>query len=145
MLARELSNRSYPQAGVVDGHHSVSHHQDSPELLAKYARINTYHIQLFAYYLEKLRDTPDGDGSLLDHVMILYGSGLGDGNQHDHHKLPVLVAGGGGGRLTGGRHLTYPETPMTNLLVSLLEKAGVPVESLGDSTGRLKIDTLSGA
>jgi hypothetical protein len=123
----------------------VSHHQDNPELLAKYAKINAYHIQLFGYFLEKLRATPDGDGSLLDHVMILYGSGLGDGNQHDHHQLPIVVAGGGCGQLKGGRHLQYSETPMTNLLVTLLDKVGVPVEKLGDSTGRLKLDSLLGA
>lgn len=144
MLARELSNRSYPEAGVPDGHHSVSHHQDSPELLAKFAKINAYHIYLLGYFLEKLKATPDGDGSLLDHVMILYGSGLGDGNQHDHHALPVLLAGGGCGQLTGGQHLKYSETPMTNLLVTLLDKVGVPIDSLGDSTGRLPLDALSG-
>ena len=143
MMARELSNRSYPQIGVPEGHHEMSHHQDNLDFLAKKAKIDTYHIQLLGYLLEKLRATPDGDGSLLDHAMILYGSGLGDGNQHDHHNLPVLVAGGGGGQLHGGRHLQYPETPMTNLLVTMLDKAGVPVETLGDSTGRLDAGYLS--
>ncbi len=143
MLAREQSNRTYPNVGVTDGHHSVSHHQDDPELLAKYARINAYHCQLFGYFLEKLGSTPDGDRSLLDHLLVLYGGGLGDGNQHDHHNLPVLLAGGGAGRLKGGRHLKYPETPMTNLLLTLLDKVGVPTEKLGDSTGRLEIDHLS--
>jgi len=110
MLARELSERSYSIIGVPDGHHSVSHHQENPALIAKKAKIDTYHIHLLGYFLEKLHATPDGDGTLLDHSMILYGSGLGDGNQHAHTNLPVLVAGGGAGRLTGGRHLKYAET-----------------------------------
>ena len=143
MMARELSNRSYPEIGVPDGHHSVSHHQDDLELLAKKAKVDAYHIQLLGYFLKQLRATPDGDGSLLDHAMILYGSGLGDGNQHDHHRLPVLLAGGAAGQLHGGRHLQYPETPMTNLLVTMLNKVGVPVETLGDSTGRLDVGYLS--
>jgi hypothetical protein len=143
MMARELSNRSYPEIGVPDGHHTVSHHQDDLELLAKKAKVDTYHIELLGYWLERLRATSDGDGSLLDQAMILYGSGLGDGNQHDHHRLPALLAGGAAGRLQGGRHLQYPETPMTNLLLTMLEKVGVPMESLGDSTGRLDLSYLA--
>ena len=143
MMARELSNRSYPEIGVPDGHHTVSHHQDDLELLAKKAKVDTYHIELLGYWLERLRATSDGDGSLLDQAMILYGSGLGDGNQHDHHRLPALLAGGAAGRLQGGRHLQYPETPMTNLLLTMLEKVGVPMESLGDSTGRLDLGYLA--
>ena len=143
MMARELSNRSYPEIGVPDGHHTVSHHQDDLELLAKKAKVDTYHIQLLGYFLKQLHAVPDGDGTLLDHMMILYGSGMGDGNQHDHHRLPVLLAGGGAGQLHGGRHLQYPETPMTNLLLTMLDKVGVPLETLGDSTGQLDVGYLS--
>ncbi len=108
------------------------------------AKIDTYHIALLGYFLEKLRATPDGDGSLLDHVMILYGSGMGNGNLHEHTNLPALVAGGGAGRLRTGRHLAYPEdTPQSNLLVTLLDKAGVEVEKIGDSTGQLPLQGLS--
>lgn len=143
IVGRELSNRSYPQIGVPDGHHNCSHHQDDPELMTKKAKIDTYHVQLLAYYLEKLRATPDGQGSLLDHTILLYGSGLGDGNLHAHHDLPVVLAGGGAGRLKGGRHLKYPEMPMSNLLVTMLDKVGVSIETLGDSTGQLDVDYLS--
>jgi hypothetical protein len=141
MLARELSNRTYPAIGVSDGHHSVSHHQDNGDLIAKKAKIDAYHILLLGYFLDKLRSVPDGDGTLLDHTMVLYGSGLGDGNQHGHTNLPVLVAGG---LLKGGRHLKYSETPMTNLLVTMLDKLGAPTDTLGDSTGRLPVVPLSG-
>ena len=143
LVGREQTNRTYPGIGVPDGHHVVSHHQHDPTLMAKKTKIDTYHVELLRYFLERLRSTPDGDGSLLDHAMILYGSGLGDGDLHSHHDLPVLVAGGGG-RLEGGRHLSLPETPMTNLLVTLLTKAGVPIEQLGDSTGPLNIKPASG-
>jgi uncharacterized protein DUF1552 len=143
MLARELSNRSYPAIGVPDGHHSVSHHQHNPDLVSRKVKIDTYHVQLLAYFLEKLRATPDGDGTLLDHVMLLYGSGMGDGNLHDHTNLPLFLAGGAAGGLKGGRYLQYAETPMTNLLLSMLDKAGVRTDTLGDSTGRLDMDRLS--
>jgi len=142
LVGREQTNRTYPEIGVADGHHAVSHHQHDPALMSKKAKIDTYHVLLLAHFLEKLRTTPDGDGSLLDHSMILYGSGLGDGDQHSHDNLPALVAGGGAGQLQGGRHLKLRETPMTNLLVSLLHKVGVPVEHLGDSTGALPIDPI---
>ena len=138
-LGRETSQRAFPEIGVPDPHHATSHHQYDPERQAKIAKIDTFLAQLFAYYLGRLRDTPDGDGSLLDHVMILYGGGISDANQHVHTSLPLVVAGGGGGRLAGGRHLASPAgTPHANLLVSLLHKAGVPVERIGDSTGRLE-------
>ena len=140
LLAVEQSSRSYPEIGVDDGHHAISHHQDDLQQIAKYAKVCTYHVQLFGYFLEKLRSIPDGDGSLLDHSIFLYGGGIGDGNMHDHHNLPTLLAGGGGGRLAGGRHLVYPETPMTNLLLTLLDKVDVSVDKLGDSTGRLAMD-----
>ena len=138
MVAREVSNRTYPQVGVSDGHHAVSHHQNRPEKIDKLVRIQHYHIGLFAHFLEKLRSTPDGDGSLLDHSILLYGSNMSNSNAHDHFPLPSLVVGGGSGRLKGGRHLKYPDhTPMSNLLVTLLKKVGVPEEKLGDSTGML--------
>jgi hypothetical protein len=144
-LAREQSQRTYPNIGVPDPHHSVSHHRDQPELLAKKGKIDTYHVQLFGYLLEKLRSIPDGDGSLLDHVVILYGAGLGNGNLHDHRNLPVVLAGGGSGQLQGGRLLRYrDDTPMANLLLTLLDKVGVRTEHLGDSTGTLDLDHLTG-
>jgi hypothetical protein len=136
-LAREQSQRTYPAIGVPDPHHSVSHHRDQPELMTKKAKIDAYHVQMLAYFLEKLRATADGDGTLLDHIIVLYGGGLGNGNLHDHRDLPLLLAGAGSGQLKGGRHLVYPEdTPMANLLLSLLDKVGVRTERLGDSTGR---------
>ena len=138
-LGRETSQRAFPEIGVPDPHHATSHHQYDPERLAKIARIDTFLAQLFAYFLERLRDTPDGDGSLLDHVMILYGGGISDANQHVHTSLPLVVAGRGGGRLSGGRHVASAAgTPHANLLVSLLHKVDVPVERIGDSTGRLE-------
>jgi hypothetical protein len=138
-LGRELSARTFPEIGVPEPHHSVSHHRNDPGQLEKYAKINTYHIELLGYYLKKLRSIPEGDGTLLDHVAILYGGGLGDGNVHSHFDLPVLLVGGASGAIKGGRHLKYPQyTPMANLLVTLLDKAGVPVEHLGDSTGNLE-------
>jgi hypothetical protein len=138
MVAREVSNRTYPQVGVSDGHHAISHHQNRAEKLEKNVKIQTYHTGLFAYFLEKLQSTPDGDGSLLDHSTILYGSNMSNSNAHDHFPLPTLLVGGGAGRLEGGRHLKYPDrTPMTNLLVTLLDKTGVEVDTLGDATGPL--------
>ena len=142
MLSREYSGRTYPEIGVPEAHHPTSHHQNDPDKLAKLARINTYHISLLAYYLEKLRATPDGDGSLLDHVMVLYGAGLSDGNRHSSENLPILLAGGGGGTLDCGRHVQCADpTPMSNLHVTLMDKLGLPVERFGTSTGG--IETLS--
>ena len=138
MLSREVSGRAYPEIGVPDAHHACSHHQNDPAKLEKLAKINTFHMQQFAYFLGKLQSTPDGDGTLLDHSVLIYGSGISDGNIHFHMDLPVVVAGGGGGTLKGGRHLRYAnDTPLTNLYVSVLGKLGVPVEQFGDSTGRL--------
>jgi hypothetical protein len=143
MLAHEGSNRSYRSIGVLDGHHSVTHHQNDPEKIAKTVKINELHVRTFAYLLEKLQSTPDGDGSLLDHSMILYGSSISDGNAHTHHDLPLVLAGGAAGRIKGGRHIRYPkETPMNNLLLAMLDKAGVRAEHLGDSTG--EVQYLSG-
>ena len=144
MMAREASPRAYPQVGVADQHHTVSHHRNDPEYIAKKAKIDTYHIQLLAYLLDKLRHIPDGAGNLLDHSMIVYGGGIGNGNLHEHTNLPCLVAGGGGGRLNGGRHRAYADdTPYTNLLLTVLDKAGVPADQLGDSTGLLETAPLS--
>ncbi|MBM64030.1 MAG: hypothetical protein CL484_13870 [Acidobacteria bacterium] len=139
MLGRELGGRTYPHLGVPDPHHGLSHHRNDPEKLDKLSRINTYHMGLFAHLLDSLQSVPDGDGTVLDHSMVLYGGGLGDSNDHAHFDLPELVVGGGSGQLKGGRHLRYPkDTPMNNLLVSMLDKAGLSAENFGDSTGRLK-------
>jgi hypothetical protein len=139
LLARETSTLTYENIGVPEQHHSCSHHLNNPKLIARKAKIDQYHVQLLGYFLKRLRDTPDGDGSLLDHSMILYGGGLGNGNLHDHLNLPCLLAGGAAGQLKGGRHLAYPEkTPMTNLLLSMLDKVGIPTpEKVGDSTTHL--------
>ncbi len=138
MVAREISNRTYPQVGVPDGHHAISHHQNRAEKMDKNVKIQTYHISLFSQFIEKMRTTRDGDGSLLDHSVVLYGSNMSNSNAHNHFPLPNLVVGGAMGRLKGNRHLRYPDhTPMTNLLVSVLDKAGVNVETLGDSTGKM--------
>jgi hypothetical protein len=146
LMGRELSNRTYPEIGVPDAHHALSHHENNPEKLAKQAKIDTFHNQLFAYYLEKLRAARDGDGNLLDHTMILYGAGLSDSNAHSHLSLPLLIAGGGAGLVKGGRHLEYPSydagkdgTPMGNLLLTLVQKMGVQMEAVGDSTGTIDL------
>jgi hypothetical protein len=139
MYGREQTGRPYPQIGVPEPHHPITHHQGDPVKMEKCAKIQRYHIGLFAEYLGKLRNTPDGDGSLLDHVILLYGSGISNSDRHTHGPLPTFVVGGGGGTLKGGRHLIYPEhTPLTNLQLTLLNKLGVPAESLGDSTGQFK-------
>jgi hypothetical protein len=138
MIGREFSGRTYPQLGVPDAHHPISHHQNDPDKLAKLAKIDVHHMMLFGYFLERLRSTPDGDGSLLDHLMIIYGAGMSDGNQHAPEDLPILLVGGGGGQLKRGRHVQYRgETPLANLHVTILDKLGVRVERVGDSTGEL--------
>jgi hypothetical protein len=138
MMARELSNRTYPQVNVSEGHHAVSHHQNRPEKLAMNARIQRYHVGLFKGFLDKLDSIEDGDGSLLDHTILLYGSNMSNSNAHDHYPLPNFVVGGGSGRMKGGQHIKCPDhTPMTNLTLTVLHKADVPVESLGDSTGTI--------
>ena len=145
MIGKEQSARPYPQIGVPEAHHPLSHHNNDPELIAQMSKINRYHTQLFSQYLAKLRATPDGDGSLLDHMTILYGSGISNSTRHSGDNLPLLLVGGGAGTLKGGRHLTYTDKPsMANLLVTLMDKLDVPVEQLGGSTGKLPIDTLSG-
>jgi hypothetical protein len=136
MMAREVSNRTYPQVGVHDGHHATSHHQNRADKIEKLVKIQNFHLTLFAKFVEKLNTTQDGDGSLLDHSLILYGSNMSNSNAHNHFPLPTLVLGGGAGSMKGGHHIKQPDhTPMTNVLLTMLHKAGVPVESLGDSTG----------
>lgn len=143
MLSKEQSARPYPQIGVPEAHHPLSHHNDVPELIEKMSKINRYHAQLFSQYLTKLRTTPDGDGSLLDHMTILYGAGISNSNRHSGDNLPLLLMGGGAGKLKGGRHLKYSDKPSNaNLLVTLMDKLDVPVEKLGASTGKLPLDTL---
>ena len=138
MFGKEVSGRSFPEIGVPGGHHGYSHHQNDPDNLAMLAKINTHHIRQFAYFLEKLQATPDGDGSLLDHSLFIYGSGISDGNLHFHLDLPTLLAGGGAGHVEGGRHLRYDQdTPLSNLHLAVLDKLGLPIETFGDSTGTL--------
>jgi Protein of unknown function (DUF1552) len=140
MYARDTSGTVYPQSGVRDGFHVASHHSNVRANMDKYALINRYHVQLLAYFLEKLKATPDGDGNLLDHSLILYGSSMSNGNQHDHDPLPVLVAGGASGKMEGGRHIVCgPHTPMSNLLVAVLDKLGIRQDHLGDSTSMLAL------
>ena len=139
MLGPEQSNRAYPEIGVPDVHHGLSHHLHDSQKLAKIAQIDAYHTKTFGYYLEKLQGTPDGDGSLLDHSTILFGCSMSDGNDHLLQNLPILLAGGSNGRLKGGRHVRYPKgTPISNLYLTLLDTVGVALDSFGDSTGRLE-------
>jgi hypothetical protein len=139
MIAHDGSNRSYPFAGVPDGHHDTSHHGGNAEKKAKLSKINRFHMTQFSYFLERLKSMREGDGTLLDNCMIVYGSAIADGNAHSHYDLPVLLAGRGGGAFTTGRHVHFPkDTPMTNLYLAMLEQMGTPVERLGDSTGLLK-------
>lgn len=138
-IARETSNRCYPEIGVPDPHHPLSHHGDDPDKVARMAKINAFHVSLFAEYLEKLQNTPEADGSLLDHTLLLYGSGIGNPNVHDHTNLPVVVAGGAAGGMKGNRHLSYDKpTPLANLHLSLLQKVGVEIDQFGDSTGEIE-------
>jgi hypothetical protein len=140
MIGKEQSARPYPQVGVPEAHHPLSHHNDVPELITHMSKINRYHTQLFAGYLGKLKATPDGDGTLLDHSLVLYGSGMSDGNQHNHTDLPAVLAGGASGRLKGGRHLRHPKnTPMANLLLAMLDRLEVPTEKFGDSNGKVSL------
>jgi uncharacterized protein DUF1552 len=137
-LARETSNRTYNEIGIPDPHHPLTHHGNDPDKIARMAKINAFHVSLFAYFLERLKATPDGDGSLLDHALYLYGSGMGNPNVHDHVNLPILVAGGGAGKVKGGRHIKYAEpTPLANLHLTLLERAGIRMDAFADSRGRV--------
>ncbi len=138
MMAREVSYRTFPKLGISEAFHPASHHQNSPARLEALAKINTHHVSLVTHLLERLKATPDGDGNLLDHSLILYGSAMSNSNIHNHSPLPVFLAGGAAGKLKGGRHIKYPEnTPMSNLLLTILNKAGVQQDSVGDSTGLL--------
>ena len=144
MLGRELNFRTYPEIGVTEGHHGLSHHQDRPEQIAKYAKVGTYQAELLAWFLDKLQSTPEGNGTLLDHSLFLYGAGLSNPNTHAHVDLPLLVIGGPNHGIDGNRHLVIRrQVPMTNLLLTLLDKAGVRAETLGDSTGRMPVSGLA--
>ena len=143
MMARENINRSYNEIGLPEAHHSMSHHGNNPEKMKDFSKLNTYHMETLAYFLKKLQSTPDGDGTLLDRTVVLYGKGMSDGNTHNNYSVPVVVVGGNENGLRGNRHLSYPKgTPLANLSLSLLDKFGVNVESFGDSTGHLP--SLSG-
>ena len=140
MLGRELSGRTFAEIGVPDSHHPTSHHRDDPVLYEKCTKINEFHTQLFAYYLDKLDATPDGDGTLLDNILLLYGAGMSDSNQHSNRGLPLVLFGGGAGAMKGGRHLRYPAgTPISNLQLTMLDMMGMPMESFVDSTGPLNL------
>lgn len=139
MVGREGSVRVYPEIGIPDPHHPLTHHRGNADWIEKITRINCFHVELFAYFLKRLKATEDGEGTLLDHSMIVYGSGLSDGNRHTHYELPILVAGRGGGSLKPGRHIVYPQrTPVTNLYLALLDYLGVHPDRIGDSTGKLE-------
>ena len=138
MMAREGSNQTYPEIDVPDPHHPLTHHRDNPEWIEKVVKINTFHVELFSGFVSRLKQTPDGEGTLLDHAVLVYGSAIADGNKHTHEDLPVMLVGHGGG-VKPGRHLVCPpETPMTNLYLTLLDRMGVRPEAIGDSTGRLE-------
>jgi hypothetical protein len=143
MLGHEQSGMTYPQIGVPDAHHPISHHQREPEKVAKVAKINAYHVKMFVYLLEKLRGTPDGDGTLLDHMTMMYGAGIADSNTHAPVNIPMLLAGGGAGHLKGGRHTHFKDMPLANLHLTLLDQLGVHWEQIGDSTGRVDPQMLS--
>ena len=145
MIGKEQSARPYPQIGVPEAHHPLSHHNDVAEIIARLSQINRYHTELFSKQLAKLRATPDGDGSLLDHMTIMYGSGISNSTRHSGQNLPLMLIGGGAGRLDGGRHLKYTDKPsIANLLVTLMDKLAVPFEKIGGSTGKLPLDALAG-
>jgi hypothetical protein len=141
MIARELSNRSYPEIGVPDSHHPLSHHGNNPDRMGRLAKLNAFHMRMFAHFVEKLAATPDGDGTLLDHTINVYGSGIGNSNSHDPLNLPLAIVGGKALGIRGGRHVTHPtDTPLSNLYLTLMDRMGVPrVETFGDSTGRLQM------
>jgi uncharacterized protein DUF1552 len=138
MMGREGSLRTYPEIGVPDPHHPLTHHGGKPDWIERVTQINRHHMELFTGFVQKLKDTPDGDGTLLDHSLVVYGSGIADGDKHSHENLPVLLVGRGGG-LSPGRHIVYPEdTPMTNLYLTLLDRLGIREDAIGDSTGRIE-------
>jgi hypothetical protein len=140
MMARELSTLAYPQIGVADGHHPVSHNNGVPEQVAKKAKIDVYHLTLFGEFLQKLKSTPDGDGNILDHSLFLYGSGMSNGNQHIHTNLPIFTVGGAAGKLKGNRHIRVKDTtPLSNLMLTILDVAGISSQKYGESNGRIEL------
>ena len=144
MVGREISGRTYNQIGIPDAHHPLSHHLDDPVKIGIMSKINTYHVVLFAEFVEKMRATPDGDGSLLDHSLLLYGAGMSNSNAHAPINLPIMLVGGAGGGLEGGRHITYPkDTPMANLLMAIMDALGVPMDQVGDSNGMLDVLSIA--
>jgi len=143
MVGHEHSGMTYPQIGVPDAHHPISHHQQEPEKVAKVAKINAYHMQMFAKYLEKLQAAPDGDGTLLDHMTLMYGAGMADSNSHSPIDIPLILAGGGAGNLKGGRHIRFKNMPLANLHLTLLDQLGVHWDKIGDSNGRVDAKILS--
>ena len=144
MVGREISGRTYNQIGIPDAHHPLSHHLDDPVKIGIMSKINTYHVVLFAEFVEKMRATPDGAGSLLDHSLLLYGAGMSNSNAHAPINLPIMLVGGAGGGLEGGRHITYPEdTPMANLLMAIMDALGVPMDQVGDSNGMLDVLSIA--
>ncbi|MGE0445434.1 MAG: DUF1552 domain-containing protein, partial [Vicinamibacterales bacterium] len=143
MFGAEQRARMYPEIGLNESHHGMSHHSNNPETLAKYTKLCTWHVQLFAQLVEKLRNTRDGDGTLLDHSLLMIGGGMSDGNIHSHMDLPIALVGGANG-MKGNRHIATPMgTPMSNLLLHLVQRADLPVDSFGDSTGVLDLDTAT--
>ena len=144
MVGREISGRTYNEIGIPDAHHPLSHHLDDPVKIGTMSKINTYHVVLFADFVEKMRSTPDGDGSLLDHSLLLYGAGMSNSNAHAPNNLPIMLVGGAGGGLKGGRHITYPEdTPMANLLMAIMDTLGVPMDQVGNSNGMLDVLSMA--
>jgi hypothetical protein len=140
MYSRDKINRTFPDSGVTVGFHSASHHSGAPEAKKTFAKMNRYHMQVFAHFLKKLQSTPDGDGTLLDHSLLMLGSTMSNGDVHDHSPLPIVVVGGAAGGLKGGRHVRYPvHTPLANLMLTILHTVDIPKESFGDSTGTLDI------
>ena len=139
MIGREISSRPYPEIGIPDSHHPLSHHENDPRRIDDLGKVNLYHMEQFSHFVEELSTTPDGDGSLLDQSLLVYGAGISDSNTHFHDNLPIALVGGSAAGLKGGRHIRYPDdTPVTNLWMSLLDKMGVPAEQLGDSTGHVE-------
>ena len=140
LMGREKSGRTYAEIGVPDPHHPISHHQNRPEMLEREAKINAFHMRLFAHFLAKLDSIPDGDGTLLEHSLIVHGAGMSNSDIHLHHDLPMLLSGGGAGQVRGGRHVKLSEdTPLANLWLTLIDKMGLPVEKFGDSNGRIDL------
>ena len=140
MLGREFGSRNYREIGIPEGHHTVTHHQNKQVQIDKVIKIDLFQEQMFAYYIDRLKSTPDGDGTLLDHMAVLQGGGISNGNEHLHNNLPTLLVGGANGRIKGGRHVRFPETtPITNLHLTLLDMIGVPCDTLGDSNGQLDL------